>query len=172
MRILFNSFDDLSDADRTELQTLATAVYPEPPAFPPREWDPGQWCVRYWTDEGVLVSSLRVCIRTGYVGRKKLQIGGIGGVKTHPDHRSKGYAKTIVTEAVDYLESVADFGLLVCKPELIPFYSLQGWEPFGGEFVVEQFGVQEVFEYNKVMLLDLQKPAPTKGKIVLPGPPW
>ena len=64
------------------------------------------------------------------------------------------------------------FGLLVCRDELVAYYSSLGWRLFEGSVLVRQFGETEVFDYNRVMVGDLTKVAPTGGTIDLEGPPW
>ena len=67
---------------------------------------------------------------------------------------------------------VVAFGLLVCKPELIPYYSRLGWQEFDGTLVVRQHGTPAEFTYNRVMVCEIQTPAPAGGAIDLQGPPW
>lgn len=75
--------------------------------------------------------------------------------------------------ALDFLlERGADFALLVCREQLVPYYAGLGWQKYAGEVVVTQFGEPERFTVNEVMVGDLNSPAPTTGVIDLQGPPW
>lgn len=100
-------------------------------------------------------------------------IGGIGGVKTHPQARGRGYAAEVMREASRlWKERLVDFGLLVCEPDLIDYYRRLGWTEFNGELLTLQKGQSVPFEFNKVMLLGVQSQPPHTGVIDLQGPPW
>ena len=104
---------------------------------------------------------------------KEVAIGGVGGIATPPDHRGKGYAPLGMERAVDFLkDSGAAFGLLVCRDELIGYYTRLGWRLFEGTMLNTQRGEPEVFTFNNVMVGDLNSPAPTAGVIDLRGPAW
>ncbi|HUG32141.1 MAG TPA: hypothetical protein VMM14_04545 [Acidimicrobiia bacterium] len=56
--------------------------------------------------------------------------------------------------------------------KLVDYYSRLGWVEFEGELMVTQFGTPEKFTFNRVMVGDLNEPAPRTGTIDLQGPPW
>ena len=71
---------------------------------------------------------------------RKLHIGGIGGVITHPDHRRHGYASVALNAAVQTMRDheAVEFALLFCEPHNFAFYQSRGWHPFEGEIYAEQ----------------------------------
>ncbi len=169
--------------DRTEkeglgLRGLSRAVYPpeESAEWPGRhlEWAGSQWDIRVVADGGDLVSYTGVLVRSASHDGRPVQIGGIGGVKTHPTARGRGYAAMGMRRAVEFFlnDADVDFALLVCDPSLIEYYSRFGWKEFDGRLQTSQHGETVVFVFNRVMVLDVQAPAPTNGTIDLLGPPW
>lgn len=162
---------ELGQKETDELTGLKGAVYPNlSPAA--REWAPREWGV-FVRVEGLLVSYTGVVIRDGSVNETPATIGGIGGVATHPAHRGKGYAPLGMGRALDFmLGRNVDFALLVCRDELVDYYSKLGWAHFTGQLLETQYGKPEVFTFNEVMVGALNMPAPTTGTIDLKGPAW
>lgn len=168
------SWDDASLDERAE---LSRAVYPpeEAAAWPGRhiEWSNPEWGVAVRDDEGRLVSFAALHLRDSTHDGAAVVIGGVGGVMTHPDHRGQGYAQLAMSAAVDFFATQrADFGLLVCEKQLIPYYERLGWVVFQGELVTLQHGEPEVFTFNRVMVIPVTGIAPEAGVIDLNGPPW
>jgi GNAT superfamily N-acetyltransferase len=162
---------ELGKPETDELTAMKAAVYPNssPPA---REWAPREWGV-FVRIENQLVSYTGIVIRDGTVDGTPATIGGIGGVATHPAHRGKGYASLGMARALDFmLGRNVDFALLVCRDELLDYYSNLGWHRFTGRLLETQHGRPEVFTFNDVMVGDLNSPAPVKGTIDLKGPAW
>lgn len=169
--------DDFSESDVKALRELKQAVYPpeEEGAWEgaSREWSVPQWGVFVRGDHGKLVSYTGVVRREASVDGQPVSIGGVGGIATHPEHRGRGYAALGMGRALDYLAgNDTDFALLVCRDELVDYYSKLGWVEFEGDLVVTQFGDPETFMFNKVMVGDLGTRAPRSGIIDLKGPPW
>lgn len=162
---------ELGNGETDELAAMKAAVYPNiSPAA--REWAPREWGV-FVRIEDRLVSYTGIVIRDGSVDGTPTTIGGIGGVATHPAHRGKGYAPLGMGRALDFmLRRSVDFALLVCRDELVDYYSKQGWHRFTGRLLETQYGKPEVFTFNEVMVGDLNSPAPTTGTIDLKGPAW
>ena len=65
-----------------------------------------------------------------------------------------------------------DFGLLVCEPDLVPFYERLGWRRFPGELIVTQRQASVPFTFNLPMTTPLRLQESLGGKIDLLGPPW
>jgi GNAT superfamily N-acetyltransferase len=167
--------DDFSDSDIEELRRLRDAFYPpgEPWEGASREWAIPQWGVFVRGDAGELVSYTGLVRRDGRASGRRVTIGGVGGVATHPDHRGKGYAPFGMGRGLDFLaERGTDFALLVCSDELVDYYTRLGWDLFEGDLMVFQFGESERFTFNRVMVGDLNEKAPRSGTIDLEGPPW
>jgi GNAT superfamily N-acetyltransferase len=162
---------DIGEDLNAALVAMKTAVYPDPPDND-REWAPRDWGVFVWADD-TLVSYTGLLFRDAALDGDPVVIGGIGGVATHPDHRGQGYAPLGMARALDFMLSQrADFALLVCRDELVPYYTSLGWHYFEGETLNTQFGEPEVFTFNRVMVGDLASKSPVSGRIDLKGPAW
>ena len=77
-----------------------------------------------------VVSTLRVWERRMWVGASLVTVGGIGGVCTHPNYRSVGYASALMRDTIGYLRTIGcDLGVLFT---IIPeaFYRQLGWTSF------------------------------------------
>jgi predicted acetyltransferase len=170
--------DALAPTDREALRALTAAVYPpETTAAQPGTpvtWAPTQWSIRVWDDAGTLVSHVGLLTRTVLVDDARVLVGGIGGVKTHPATRGKGYASAGLREAVRFFtdELPVAFALLVCLPPTVSFYERLGWRRFDGTLLVEQPGGTVSFTANLPMVLPIHSPAPANGSINLCGEPW
>lgn len=170
---------DLTEAEREELRALSLAVYP-PEQYPPDHegpvtWAPTQWSIRVRDDAGALVSHVGVLTRDARVDNAAVRIGGIGGVKTHPDARNRGYAAAGLGAALRFFaeEAGVAFALLVCLPPTVPYYERQGWRRFAGALLVEQPGQGSIpFTVNLPMVRSVRTDAPEGGVIDLCGCPW
>ena len=176
MDIRFDRISDFGEDDRAAIRAVSQAVYPpdDIDAGPSKsvEWARPEWCVRVHAD-GDLVSCVGIVIREGMHENRPARIGGIGGVMTHPAFRRKGYADAGIKRAIEFFcEAAVHFGLLVCRPHLLDYYSRQGWRGFDGELLVRQRYERTVFEFNRVMTLAVRADAPTAGTVDLCGPPW
>jgi hypothetical protein len=169
---------DLTDSERAALQTLSLAVYPpgEFADWPGRhlEWAAAEWCVRIWGDDGELASYVGALLRHGSHDGRPVLIGGVGGVKTHPAMRRRGYAALGIRRAFKFFrdQPAVEFALLVCEPELLAYYSRLGWQEFHGRLVCRQHGAVSEFTLNRVMVCGVRSGGPTDGMIDLLGPPW
>ncbi|AOS64549.1 GNAT family N-acetyltransferase [Actinoalloteichus hymeniacidonis] len=168
----------LSDSERAELVELRDAVYP--PAADAEwsgadmEWAAARWRVGIWAAEDELVCHAGLLVRTGRFDDAEVTIAGVGGVKTHPDHRGRGYGALAMRAAQEFFRSRGDidFALLVCDPPLLGYYAALGWQEFEGRLSVTQFGKRSKFDFSRVMVLPIGGPAPVGGMLDLAGPPW
>jgi aminoglycoside 2'-N-acetyltransferase I len=168
---------DFSDADREELRALSLAVYPPADAvdWPGRrlQWAAAEWGVRVYGCDGALVSYVGITLREARHDGGPVRVGGIGGVKTHPAARRRGFAARGMRRAAEFFrDERIDFGLLVCAPHLLGHYGRLGWRPFEGTLLVRQHGETVPFTFNEVMTCAVRSPAPAAGVIDLLGPPW
>jgi hypothetical protein len=169
---------DLSEGDRAALRALTEVVYP--PAvwagWPGHqlEWAAVEWSVRVWGPDGALASHVGIVVRQASHDGRPVRVGGIGGVKTHPAARGRGYAGLGIGRAVEFIRAQPDvgFALLVCEPHLLGFYGRLGWREFAGRLAVIQHGAAADFTLCRVMVLDVRSAAPAAGTIDLAGPPW
>src|SRR5262245_66613823 len=85
---------DLSDDGRADLAALERAVYPpeESATWPGRqlEWAAPESGVFLRTADGGLVSFVGIHVRSALHDGRPVQVGGIGGVETHPAARRPG----------------------------------------------------------------------------------
>jgi aminoglycoside 2'-N-acetyltransferase I len=119
------------------------------------------------------VSYVGVHLRAATWDGRPVLVGGVGGVKTHPTARGRGFAGLGLRRAVEFFaeEGVA-FGLLVCEPPLVGYYTARGWREFAGRLLVRQGGAAVEFTLNRAMTLGVESEGPASGRIDLCGPPW
>src|SRR5262249_2727465 len=144
-------------------------------AWPGRavEWAPHQWSIIGWDAQGAALCHVGVILREARWNDRAVRVGGIGGVKTHPAFRGRGFATAAIQPALDcFHEQGVDFGLLVCEPGLVPFYERLGWRRFPGVLLVRQRQATVPFTFNLPMTTPLRLPESLDGKIDLLGPPW
>lgn len=124
-------------------------------------------------DNAELVCHVGIYRRAGTWKGRKVRIGGIGSVATHPDHRRRGYAGLALTAAIQTLrdEKAIDFVLLVCRPHNFAFYEKRGWRAFGGELYAEQKNQRVRFDAMTPYVFDIRY-GPHEGVIDLCGLPW
>ena len=177
MQVEIKARDSLTDLESEELTDLGKAVFP--PDTPPSEasriqWSNSEWSVLIRDDNDVLVSYMGLIIRQAMCDDTPVFIGRIGGVKTHPDARGKGYAGFGLKKSAEVLrkELKVDFSLLVCRDELIPYYQKFGWQAFKGDMLIDQASGKTKFTFNKPMLIEGVKPIPQCSVIDLCGKPW
>ena len=176
--VSFDRVSDLTEAERAEALALTHAVFPPAEAadWPGRhlEWSSPEWCVRMRGPAGDLLSYVGVLVRDASSKGKPLRVGGVGGVKTHPAARRQGLAGVGMRRAVEHFHDLGnvEFGLLVCEPRLLAYYSRLGWQEFDGRLVVRQHGSVSDFTFNRAMTYGVQSPGPTTGMLDLMGPPW
>lgn len=169
---------DLTADEQSALRTLSLAVYPPETAaaWPGRaiEWAAHEWSVIGWAADGFVLCYVGVVLRDARWNDRPVRVGGIGGVKTHPAFRGRGFATTAIQRALDFFreQGDVDFGLLVCEPGLVPFYERQGWRTFPGDLLVTQRQATVPFTFNLPMTTPLRLPELLGGKIDLLGPPW
>jgi aminoglycoside 2'-N-acetyltransferase I len=177
VRIDLHKVSELTADEQTALRTLALAVYPPniSASWPGQlvEWASAQWCIVCWGEDGQALSHVGVVLREGRANECAVKIGGVGGVKTHPDARRRGLASQAIRRALEFFkEQEADFALLVCAPELIPTYEGFGWRAYAGELLVTQRGEKSKFTFNLPMTHPIGTSNPSVGVIDLMGPPW
>lgn len=136
------------------------------------DWSSPEWYV-LGKMKGRVVSVVGILKRRIQVGEIPLDIGGISGVATHPDHQKQGFGSVLLRRAAEFIHQDLhiDFGLLVCAPDTVTFYSKLGWQIVEDEMIFEFQGTKHTFT-GKTMVLPLgERPWP-KGTIDLCGPPW
>ncbi len=129
MHVEVKSRSAFGPEDRAALEALSAAVYPPEviATSPGRDvtWAPPQHSIFVHDDAGHLVAHVGVVTREVTLDGTVVRVGGIGGVSTHPDYRSRGYAAAGIQRAVDFFiedPSIA-FALLVCQRNVAPYYA-------------------------------------------------
>lgn len=158
------------------VQPLFEAVWP-PEAVEKLSWRdvalaPADLRVMVDSDEQ-LVCHVGITRREGTWDGRKIRIGGIGGVATHPDFRRHGFASVALNAALATLrdERATDFAMLFCEPQHADFFTGRGWKPFTGEVFAEQTGTRKRFDALLPFVTYLKR-APHAGVIDLCGLPW
>lgn len=162
-----------ADASKPRVQTLFDAVWPGPSAEqPPIEWANPDLRVIVEADERP-VCHVGIHRREGVWKDRKIRIGGVGSVGTHPDFRRQGFASVALDAAVQTLkdERATDFALLFCRPHNVEFYTKRHWKPFLGAVFAEQRGVRGRFDALLPFVFYLKR-APQEGELDLCGLPW
>ncbi len=135
-------------------------------------WAEAEWHVRAWMGE-YLVGHVDITERHALAGGQPVWLGGVGGVVTLPEWRRQGIAAEMLRQVDQFLYHPlgADFGLLVCKRGLAPYYARQGWQAVPGPLRFDQPGGKVTFD-ETVMVLPSRKTAWPAGIIDLCGLPW
>ncbi|UCG12542.1 MAG: GNAT family N-acetyltransferase [Deltaproteobacteria bacterium] len=123
--------------------------------------------------DGGLISRVGILKRTISVGQELLQVSGICGVVTAPEHRGRGIASALLGESVAFIKNRLNlpFALLTCRLKLEAFYERLGWKTAKGPTVFTQpDGVRTCAGLTMVTELG-PRPWP-EGPIDLRGLPW
>ncbi len=135
-------------------------------------WSEPDWhvLIRHYSR---IVSHTAIVRRDVRVNGSTFKIGGIGGVMTPPQWRGQGLASMALRRAERFVAEAlcADFGLLFCAPEMVPFYARNGWRTVAGPVYVEQPGGRLVWP-EKTMVFACREDAWPEGPVDLCGPPW
>jgi GNAT superfamily N-acetyltransferase len=178
MKFEWRPVAELTADERSAIQTLTAAVYPPEviAAWPGLavEWAAARWFVLGADAGGAALCHVGVFVREARWNDRAVKVGGIGGVKTHPAVRGRGYATAAIERALDFFRDASDvdFGLLVAEPRLVPFYERLGWQRFPGDLFVTQRGERVPFTFNLTMTTPIRLQGPLAGRIDLMGPPW
>jgi aminoglycoside 2'-N-acetyltransferase I len=102
-------------------------------------WAIADWHVLAWEGD-LLVGHVDITERNALVGEQALRLGGVGGVVTLKEWRKRGIASAAMQKAAEFLrdELAVPFGLLVCDPNLAPFYRELGWQTVDGPLIFDQ----------------------------------
>jgi len=163
---------DMTDDDRLTVGRWSVEMFADDADFRGFSWAKPDWHVM--VREGAeLVSCLKIMGRVGSVGGQPLRMAGIGDVMTAPEQRGKGYARAAMRAAVEFVcqRLGTEFGVLMCKPALVPFYSRFGWEVVPEPLRFEQAWGKEVSPEVTMVKLCGERRWPD-GEIDLHGLPW
>jgi hypothetical protein len=107
------------------------------------------------------------------VGEQPVKVCGVGGVVTTLHAQGKGYATHAMRHAAHLMreELAADFGLLFCRDQLIPFYERLSWQKINDPVEIEQPSGPATSPMN-VMVLPCRAEAWPAGCVKLNSLPW
>ena len=136
------------------------------------EWAHGEWALLIRRNGGI-VSYVEVVQRRIEVDGQSVDIGGIANVMTLEDWKRRGFASAAMRKCMDFIcnKLSADFGLLVCEAELIPFYERLGWHVVSGPLVADQSRGKVVLPHVTMVFACKDREWPV-GTIDLCGLPW
>ncbi|MFZ1989192.1 MAG: GNAT family N-acetyltransferase, partial [Alphaproteobacteria bacterium] len=126
-----------------QVQPLSNSVWP-PDLSPPPPWahivaQPPQQRVMVRNQSGELIAHVGIQIHSGLWDRRRVRIGGIGGVATRADERRKGLASRALDIALKELDAAAiHFALLFAESHNFAFYERRQWHKFSGDVFIEQ----------------------------------
>ena len=162
----------LAEADRAVIGRWSEEAFSEDKAFEGFTWAKPTWHVLV-RENGQLVSCLKIMDRVSLVGGAPIHMAGIGDVVTPAARRGKGYASLAMREASRYLCAVlgVEFGVLMCQPKLVPFYSRLGYVTVPEPLHFEQPWGQEVSPEITMVKPCGERDWPA-GEIDLRGLPW
>jgi GNAT superfamily N-acetyltransferase len=179
MKIELINSDQLTEAQKESIRELRTAVYPttvlsQTMIGSQTMWASPQQFVLVW-DEGELAARVGLLQREVLSNGEKKNIGGVGGLMTHPEKQGMGFTHAAMNEAVRILreELMAPYALLFCGTRRVEYYKRLQWVPFMGQIFVSQPRKERMlFTISTPMVLDMNEKAPLSGVLELNGFPW
>jgi len=129
-------------------------------------------------DGGELVGYAASARRFVGVGRSEVVVAGIGGVLTGAAVRGRGVGRALLSVLQDAMRgsAIADFGILGCREEVVPFYQSCG-------FTLVESVIRDVSPHDAMTVLETAGPtlicpgtrpveAWPEGTVDLRGLPW
>ncbi len=107
------------------------------------------------------------------INGQNVLVGGVGGVITMPAFQGQGHASAVLNYLTDYLRNHLQlpFGMLFCRPALVPFYGRFGWHLIEDTVYLEQpNGVMA--SPLPVMYAGYSNQSWPKGTVYLNSEPW
>ena len=169
-RITISPSDEIGEDEGREIDEVDQLAFSGPEDE--IDWSNPQWYVIGKLAERI-ISIVGVLKRRIRVGKITLEVGGIGGVATHPDYQQHGFGSAVMQSAAEFMRDdlQVEFGLLVCGQETVSFYGKLGWQIAGAEMVFDLHGSKQVFQGITMVLPIGPRPWP-EGTIDLCGAPW
>ncbi|MFI9048297.1 GNAT family N-acetyltransferase [Streptomyces sp. NPDC053427] len=89
--------------------------------------------------DGRLMAHAGLLVLPVSIGGVETKVVGLGGVAVAPDVRGRGLARRVVTAALAHARTLGPrYGLLFCRPPLVPLYQRLGWHALSQDVQVEQ----------------------------------
>jgi len=155
-----------------QLKNLLAQAYQREFSWDKMIYAESQWFVIGTLDQE-LAGQVGILQREISVDGQPLQVGGIHGVITEPEHRGQGIASALMGRAVDFIWNQLNlpYGLLTCNPRLETFYQKLGWKTVKGPCVFEQPDGPRSCG-GLTMVVECGEQAWPEGRIDLCGLPW
>lgn len=135
-------------------------------------WAEPEWYGLAWHEENI-IGCLSIVERHILVGCKQIYVGGIGGVMTRQTYRCQGVATKLLGGAANFLQTAlhVDFGLLLCRKNVVPVYQKSGWICVDAStHFVQPSGTQTYT--HATMILPCSSHKWLSGTVNLCGFPW
>ncbi len=170
MRIEVKSAGDLSKFEKARQDCVVTSSLYF--FLNGTKWASADWTVMVWEDED-LVTNVHIVERTVKVGDQAVKLGGIGNVATKVEWRKRGYARSALATAQDFLKDPlkVDFGMMIATEPMISRYEKLGWTVAARSMLVDQPDGRTTLNYP-VMILPVCRQDWPEGAIDLCGLPW
>jgi aminoglycoside 2'-N-acetyltransferase I len=170
MRIEVKSASQLSTFEKARQDCVVTSsLY----AFlTGTKWATADWTVMVWEDDD-LVTTVHIVERTVKVAEQLVKLGGIGNVATKVEWRKRGYARSALQTAQDFLLEPlkVDFGMMIATGEMVPRYERLGWRVAAQSMWIDQPDGRTTLNFP-VMILPVCTREWPEGSIDLCGLPW
>jgi len=170
LQIIVRHSENITERENREIEDVDYLAFTGPPDNV--DWSSPEWFV-IGKLAGRVVSIVGVLKRRIRVGESSLEVGGVGGVATHPDYQRRGYGSALLQRTAIFMRADLNvgFGLLVCDQDMVPFYSKLGWQTTQDEMVFDFRGSKRTFDGITMLLPVGERPWP-RGTIDLCGTPW
>ena len=171
-RIEVQHVDDLSEDGVARIMALRSRVDFAVPDYAWTPWGEKKWHVLVWIG-GELVGHVGILEREVRAGEQPVRVAGLYTVMTAPEWRGKGIASEAMRAAADYIRARmgAEFGLLLCRDAMLPFYRALGWRLVEDGVVFDQPAGKTVSALN-ALYLPLRETDWPAGTLDFCGPPW
>jgi len=120
-----------------------------------------------------IVGRVGIFRRTIAVGKRKIRVGGLGGVITRERWRRRGVTAHMLVTAHRVMRDIlrCEHGLLLCARDVAPVYEGAGWKLVDGPTSYMQ-GSSKMTYRNLTMVLRLARHRWPAGPIDFRGLPW
>jgi predicted N-acetyltransferase YhbS len=96
----------------------------------------------------------------------------LGGVLVHSAYRDQGIARTVISVAVEHARAAgAETVILLCRPDLVPFYTQLGWSQLSVPVTFQQPDSARTLPVTTMIYDLVGLPHPTVG-VDLQGLPF
>ncbi|SFA75377.1 aminoglycoside 2'-N-acetyltransferase I [Amycolatopsis marina] len=161
------STDDLDKQALEELRLLLDLAFRG--EFSEHDWAHtlGGWhaMVRHGDE---LVAHAAVIPRTVRIGMRTFRTGYVEGMATHPAHRRRGHANTLMEAVNEHIRSTYDLGALSDGTEIDGFYQRHGWVTWFGRSSVDRKDGWTATPEEDGSILVLRTPATARVDLTAP----